>query len=259
MSDLATVRSMELNGGKSLFLAIVLNIVVASLIFILSRAVLISQDFVGSIYENGVPRALAGFSLLLFPYMHQRLEGKRHTRFLHLPDGAVPFEAYTLPWYLVLAYGILITFAVTGISLFLVWLIGLVTGFFMTRAISIVTSIILVITFYYFGFWAGTRHVQHPFLVAAGIVLGYTILEVLVSSALNIDSSLRVLLGLMLFLITSWVAALIGARAGKRRCLSNYVQFLLTPLAEQDRLTAVHNLYGEVKQRTSGTRELHDH
>ncbi|HEY3474029.1 MAG TPA: hypothetical protein VGK56_05420 [Anaerolineales bacterium] len=249
MSDLVSARSPALNDRKILFLAVLLTAVGAALIFLLSKALLIHQDFIGSIYENGVPRALAGFFLILFPYIHQRLAGKRRSNFSYLPDEAVPFEAYTLPWYIVLAYGVLVTFALAGISLFLVWLIGLATGFFITRAISILNWIILLITLYYFGFWAGTRNAHRPFLIAVGIVLGYTILEFVVSVVLNTDSPLRGILGLVMFLILSLVTALSGARIGKRRRLSNYVHFLLTALPEQDRQTVVDDLYREVRQR----------
>src|SRR5687768_14870758 len=125
MSDLVSVRSTELNPGKSLPLAILLTVGGAAMIFILSKALFMHQDFVGSIYENGLPRALAGFVFLAFPYIHQRLAGKRRTHFTHLPDEAVPYDAYLLPWYILLAYGILIALVMAGISLFLIWLVGM--------------------------------------------------------------------------------------------------------------------------------------
>jgi hypothetical protein len=85
-------------------------------------------------------------------------------------------------------------------------------------------------------------------LIAVGIVLGYTILELVVSFVLNIESPFQGTLGLVIFLILSLVAALIGVSTGKRRRLSNYVHFLLAPLHEQDRQTIVDNLYRDIKQ-----------
>jgi hypothetical protein len=251
MSNIISVRSIELNHGKSLLLAILLTSVGAVLIFILSRSFLIHQDFIDSIYENGIPRSLAGFFLIAFPYIHQHLAGRQRTSFSHLPDGAVPFEAYSLPWYILLTYGVLITFAIAGISLFLIWLLGLATAFFITRLISLMTWIILLISFYYLGFWAGTRNTDRPSLISIGIVLGYIILELLASFLVDIDSPLRNVFGLVIFLIPSLVAALTGARTGKHRRLSNYVHFLLTPLPEQEQQTIVDSVYREVKQRTS--------
>jgi hypothetical protein len=251
VSDIFSVRSMDLNHPKNLLLAVLLTTVGAIVIFILSRALFINQDFVGSIYENGIPRSLAGFSLLSFPYIHQRLAGKRRIHFSHLPDDVVPLQAYTLPWHIVLVYGVLIAFAIAGVSLFLVWLVGVATGFFVTRAILILNLIILFVTFYHLGAWIGSRSARNPFLAAVGAVLGYAILELLVTLLLNIDSPLRSLFGLVIFLSLSLVAALIGALLGKRRRLINYIRFLLTPLPPQDRQTVVNNLYREVKQRTS--------
>ena len=248
MSDLVSVRSTELNQGRSLSLAILLTVVVATLIFILSKAFLIDQDFIGSIYENGIPRALAGFFLLAFPYIQQRLAGKRRNSFSHLPDGAVSFEAYTLPWYMLLAHGVLIPLAIAGIGLFLVWLVGMVTGVFVTQAVSILNLILLFIAFYYLGFWIGSRSASSPYLTAWGMVLGYTILELVLTTALNIDSPLRGMLGLVIFLVLALVGALTGARTGKRRRISNYVHFLLAPLHERDRQTIVDNLYRDIKQ-----------
>src|SRR5687767_12764464 len=188
VSDLLSVRSTELNNGKSLLIALVLAVAGAILIFILSKSLFIDSDFLGSIYENGVPRALAGLFLAIFPYIHQRLTGKRRFSFSNVPDEAVPFGAYTLPWYILLAYGVLIAFALAGVSLFLVWSVGMVAGFFVTRAISILNLIFLLITFYYLGSWIGNRYARRPYLTAAGIVLSYTILELLISLVLNIDS-----------------------------------------------------------------------
>jgi hypothetical protein len=251
MSNLVSVRSTELNQGRGLFVAALLIAVGAALIFVLSRAFLIHQDFVDSIYENGIPRALAGFLLLFFPYLHQRLEGKRRANFSHLPDGIVPFEAYTLPWYILLVYGVLLAFAMAGVSVFVIWLIGLVTGFFITRVISIFAWIILLIAFYYLGFWSGARNTHNPFFIAVGTVLGYSILELFVSILLKIDSPLRSMFGLIAFLILFLVAALTGARAGARRRLSNYVHYLLNALPEQARQTVVDDLHREVKQRAN--------
>jgi hypothetical protein len=255
MSDFVSVRSTEVDHRKSLFIALLITVVGAGLIFSLSRSLLIDQDFVGSIYENGVPRALGGFFLLAFPYIHQQLAGKRHRNLSHLPDGAAPFNAYTLPWYIVLIYSVLIAFAIAGLSLFLIWLAGIITGFFLTEAGSILNLVLLFITFYYLGSWIGSRSVRSPYLTAAGIVLGYTILEFLVTMVLNVDSPLRGILGLVIVLILFFVAALIGTRAGKRRRLSNYVHFLLTALPEQDRQAVVDDMYREVKQRVSGKYE----
>jgi len=155
VSDLLSVRSTELNNGKSLLIALVLAVAGAILIFILSKSLFIDSDFLGSIYENGAPRALAGLFLAIFPYIHQRLTGKRRFSFSNVPDEAVPFGAYTLPRYILLAYGVLIAFALAGVSLFLVWSVGMVAGFFVTRAISILNLIILFVTFYYLGSWVG--------------------------------------------------------------------------------------------------------
>ena len=249
MSDLVSVRTTQVDHRKSLFMAILVTAVGAGLVFILSRAFLIDQDFVGSIYENGVPRALAGLFLLFFPYIHQRLAGRRRTSFSQLPDEAVPFDRYTLAWYMVLTYGVLIAFALAGISLLLVWLIGLVTPFFITRLITPLAWIILLVTFYYLSFWAGTRNTHRPSLIAIGIVVGYTILELVVSSIFDIDSPLRSRLGLIVFLILSVIIALIGVRVGKRRRLSNYIHFLLDALPPQDRQTVVDGLYKDVNQR----------
>jgi hypothetical protein len=249
MADLVSVRSAESNPGKSLLLAILLTIVGAALIFILSRVLFINEDFFGSIYQSGLPRALVGFFLITFPYTHQRLEGKRRARFSHLPDGAVPFDAYVLPWYIVLTYGILIAFAMAGVSLFLVWLVGMATGFFISRAISILSIVLLFVTFYYLGFWSGSRSARSPYLNAAGMVLGYTILEMFVAIALNIDIPLRSPFGFAAFLILSLVAVLIGVRTGKRRRLSHYVDFLLNLLAHEDRQAVINNIYGEVNER----------
>jgi hypothetical protein len=250
MSDLVSSRSSELHYGKSLVVAVLLAAAGAILVFALARAFFIDQDFVGSIYENGIPRTLAGFVFLAFPYLHQRLERKRRSNFSHLPDEAVPLEGYTLPFNVVFTYGVLIAFAIAGLGLLLVWMVGLVTGFFLTRVISISNWVILLITFYYVGFWSGTRNTRGPFLTASGIVLGYSILEILISLMLGIDSPLRSTLGLLVFLIPYLIAALVGARNGQRRRLSSYVHFLLAPLPEKARQTLVDHLYGEVKQQT---------
>jgi hypothetical protein len=256
LSDLVSVRSTELNSGKSLLLALILTVVSAALIFILSKVLFIHQDFLGSIYENGVPRALAGLFLAIFPYIHQRLAGKRRFSFSNLPDEVVPFGAYTLPWYILLAYGVLIAFAMAGLSLFLVWLVGIATGFFVTRAISILNLIILFVTFYYLGSWMGSRSARCPYPTAVGIVLGYTVLELLVTVVLNIDSPLRSPFVLVIFLSLSLVAALIGALIGTRRRLLNYIRFLFGPLSEKDRQALVYDLYWEVKQRIGGLQEF---
>jgi hypothetical protein len=258
MSDLVSVRSTGLNHGKSLFLAILLTAVSAALIFILSKALFIDQDFLGSIYENGVPRGLAGLFLIIFPYIHQRLAGKRRTSFSYLPDEIVPFDVYTLPWYILLIYSVLITFAMAGISLFLVWLAGIATDVFVTRAIPILNLIILFVTFYYLGSWIGSRSVRSPYPTALGIVLGYTILELAVSLVLKIDSPLQTPFGLMIFLSLSLVAALMGALLGKRRQLLSYIGFLLRPLSEQDRQALVYDLYREAKQRINGVQKIPD-
>ena len=258
ISNLVSVRSTELNNGKSLLTAVVLAAAGAILVFILSKVLLIHSDFLGSIYENGVPRALAGIFLVTFPYIHQRLARKRGFSFSNLPYEVVPFGAYTLPWYILLAYGVLIAFAIAGISLFLIWLVGIATGFFVTRAISILSLIILFVTFYYLGSWIGSRSLRSPYPTAVGLVLGYTVLELLVTVVLNIDSPLRSPFGLVVFLSLSLVAALIGALIGKRRNLLRYIHFLLKPLPEQDRQALVYDLYWEVKQRMSSAQEFPD-
>ena len=251
MSDLVSVQPTRLNHRKSLFLAVLLTAGSAALIFIFSKAFVVDRDFIGSLYENGVPRALAGFFFIAFPYMHQRMAGKRRINFSHLPDGAVPFEDYGLPWYILLAYGVLITFAVAGMSIFLVWLVGVATGFFITRAVPILNLVLLFPAFYYLGFWTGSRSAHNPYLNAVGIVLGYTILEVLVTVVLNIDTPLRSPFGLVVFLILSLIAAFIGALLGRRRRLLSYVGFLLALTTQQDRQMVVNNIYGDVRQRIS--------
>jgi len=258
ISNLVSVRSTELNNGKSLLTAVVLAAAGAILVFILSKVLLIHSDFLGSIYENGVPRALAGIFLVTFPYLHQRLARKRGFSFSNLPDEVVPFGAYTLPWYILLAYGVLIAFALAGVSLFLVWSVGMVAGFFVTRAISILNLIILFVTFYYLGSWIGSRSARRLYLTAVGIALGYTLLELLVTVFLNIDSSLRSPFGLVIFLTLSLFAVLIGALLGKRRRLLSYIHFLLRPIPEKARQALVYDLYWEVKQRINGVQEHPD-
>lgn len=251
MSDLVSVRSGELNPGKSLTLAVLLTIVIAVLIFILARAILINEDFVGSSYESGVPRALAGFVFLAFPSIYQRLAGKRRTRFTHLPDEAVPYDAYLLPWYFLLTYGILIAFVMAGVGIFLIWLVGMATGIFVSRAISLLSLFLLLVAFYYLGVWIGSRSMGRPYRQAAAVVLGYTVLELLVSTVLNMDSPLRSPFGLAIFLILSLLVVLIGTSRGKRQRLLSYVAFLLKPLSEQGRQTVVENFYKDVKQKVS--------
>src|SRR5688572_18429679 len=60
------------------------------------------------------------------------------------------------------------------------------------------------------------RSARSPYPTAVGIVLGYTLLELLVTVFLNIDSSLRSPFGLVIFLTLSSFAVLIGALLGKR-------------------------------------------
>lgn len=252
MTDHASVT----NPKKRFRLAILLTAMGAVLIFILSKALLIDQDFAGSLYENGLPRALAGFFLLAFPYIHQRLSGKRRVSFSHLPDGPVPLDAYTLSSHITLAYGILTAFAIAGAGLFLVWSAGMLTGFFATRAISPLTWVLLLLTLYHLGSWVGTRNTQKPFLTAVGITLGYFLMELMVTLMLGIDSSLQTTLGLMILLVPSVIVALLGVRAGKHRRFSHYMDFLLHPLAEKDKQAVVNNLYGEIRRQISEGQEI---
>lgn len=242
MSDLASVRSAESNSQKSFALAILLTIGGAILVFALSRTLFIGEDFVGSIYENGVPRALAGFVFLAFPYIHQRLAGNQR-------NAAVSLKDYLLPVFILLTCGFLIAFGMAGVSLFVIWLVGMITGVFVTQVISVLSLFLLVVTFYYLGLWIGSRSLRRPYLQAIAIVLGHTVLELLVSVLLNIDSSLRSPLRLGGFLILSLLAVLIGVSLGTRRRLLSYVAFLLKPLPEKKRHKVVENFYSDVKQQ----------
>ena len=82
--------------------------------------------------------------------------------------------------------------------------------------------------------------------MAGGIVLGYAILEVVFSLALNIDSLLRSPVGLAIFLFLALLSAFMGALIGKRRQLLNYIDFLLKSIPRQDRQMFVDRLYREV-------------
>jgi hypothetical protein len=226
---------------KQLGIAILLMIALGVGVFILVSGVLIDEDFAGTVYERGIPLAIVGLFLLATPYVHQLLSGRRKRFSLTArPDHVARFGDYLLPWYILLAYGVLFLYAISGVAILLVWLAGEATGFYFTRLVSVFTLFFLMIGCFFIGSWIGMRAQRYPFLVSSGVVLGFMLFTVLLTF---LEGSSPRLLSLVGAFVAYLFVISIGAWSGRRQRVSSYVQDLLTFVPPEKRLELADVVY----------------
>ncbi len=96
---------------NKLALAVAIALSGAAICFAFLRRFLVDQDLVGSVFELGVPLALSGLFLGAIATVHQSLKSKRiRPSFTALPGELVSFEQYTIPWYVMIVYGVLMVY-----------------------------------------------------------------------------------------------------------------------------------------------------
>jgi hypothetical protein len=236
---------------KKLTLAILLVLFGAVVGYIIVHS-LLDEDFIDSIYEKDLPRAVAAFTLGLITYIHQLLMGKkRKLSFTALPSEVTKFEQYTLPWYIMIVYGTLMVYAVSGLGTLLVWTAGEITGFFFSRTIVIFNTIFVAIAFYFVGSWIGSRGDRHRWLTSVVIVFLFqgvaTTVAVLLGSISISMITLTLLTTSALFLVT----AIIGLWMGHRMRYPKYLHYLLEFLPHHERATVIELTYDKVQQLSS--------
>ena len=199
--------------------------------------------------------AVACFPLLALPYLHQLLQGRRRGfSYTELPETIARFDDYLLPWSTLFIYGVLFLYAVSGLSIVLIWLVGEIAGLYFTRAIAVLDFLFLAIASFLVGSWVGSRARRHPFRTSAAIISVYSFLAALTLSLFR--SSFR----LIPFAIMSGVVflvSLLGTWAGARRCVASYLRYLLSFVDHRERVHVADRVFQEVVSMVSpGTTQI---
>jgi hypothetical protein len=229
--------------GTIALLAALLAIVTAVAAFFLLQT-LMHEDFAGSIYERGIPLAVAGFVLLPAPYLYQALDGRRRRFSLTLlPDQTTPLSGYLLPAPLLFLFGLFFLFAAGGVAVLLIWLIGEMAVIFVTSLIRLLNFLVVTLAAFAVGSWIGGRAEQRPYLTSLAVVLAYGLLALLVNRLIGASFSLLLFSGAVMVYLP---AALLGTWHGRRRQFSRYIHFLLSQVPPEQRPAAGAAIYQQV-------------
>ncbi|CAA9278053.1 MAG: hypothetical protein AVDCRST_MAG93-3002, partial [uncultured Chloroflexia bacterium] len=169
------------NSVKKLALAVGIVLAVAVICYVLLGSFLIHEDLVGSIYETRVPRAIAAFLLGAVTYVHQLLVTRTpRPSFTALPRAVTSLEDYSLPWYVMIVYGVCLVYAVSGVGTIIVWAIGETTGIFPTPLITVLNVLIICTTFFLVSSWIGSRSNKNLVLSTLAVVIIYRVMATMI-------------------------------------------------------------------------------
>lgn len=234
---------------KRLALAVALVLAGAAIVFVVLRSILIDQDLVKSVYEIGLPLAFAGLVLGTVTVVHQWLvTGNIKLNLGARPSTIVNFDHYTLRWYVMIVYSVLIVYAVSGLGTIIIWSIGEVTGFYVSTAIPALNTLFACIGFYFVGSWIGARCDRHPVLTAVAVVILYKVAATTIALISASSSTLSVVIALIPSALLYLAVALVGVWRGHRVRLTRYLQYLFEFLEADARSVLLHRTFEEVKR-----------
>jgi hypothetical protein len=242
---------------KTLALSVALVIAIAVGGFFLVRSLLIGEHLVGSVFETDLPRAIAVLALAAVTYVHQALSGRgRRPSFTALPDRAVGFSEYTLPWQTMVVYGVLMVYAASGLGTLLIWMIGESTGLFLSRWTSLLNNVAVMAALFLVGSWLGARCNRLPHLAALLVVALYQAIGTGVALAIGSAAAPSSPVVLAATFVLFALVALLGVQRGRRARFTRYFAYLIQFVPAGERLEFANSAYKEVLALVSaGPRE----
>jgi hypothetical protein len=231
-----------------LSLAAVVVLGVAIICFFVARSLLINEELVGSVYEIALPYGIASLLLGTIVYVHQLLRRDTKLSFTALPDSVASFEEYILPWHSMLVYGTFLLYAMSGLSIVIIWSLGEITGFYFSSMITPMNTLIICIGSCLVGSWVGARCDKHKFFTVIAIVIFFAVATMIITLIAGSSS----LLSASLIFATStplyFIVALVGLWRGSRLRLVRYLQYLMSFIGPDARVTLVNQTYEDVKR-----------
>jgi hypothetical protein len=198
--------------------------------------------------EQGALASVAGLLTGTIVWIHQFLEKKEFNPSpAAIPRGIVTFEKYTLPWYVMLVYGTLMTYAVTNIAAVVIWALKMISGLNLTDIIPTTALLIAGTNLYFIGHWIGSRCDRLLLVTTLGIVISYSIATVIIPSGLRSSSDPLDVTVLRSRLLVWLPIALLGLLRGYRGRLLGYLGYLLAFLPKNARPTAAGLLYKTIE------------
>ena len=246
------------NSVKKLALAVGIVLAIAVISYVILRSLLVHEDLIGSIYETQAPRAIAALLLGAVTYVHQRVAiSKTRPSFTALPRAVVSLEDYSLPWYVMIVYGVCIVYAVSGVGTIIVWAMGETTGIYPTRLIPFLNVPITCLAFFLVSSWIGSRSNTYRFLATLAVVVMYrfvaTTIDLLLEPASLLSTIIRISSSTALYLMI----ALLGLWWGRHVRLLRYLRYLLRLAPAEMRKVIVDKTYEEVRT-LAGARTTED-